>query len=390
MARSAGFGRGTATASGSSWNRIEADRVPELVAAIVAAGGRVEAVIPEHQTLEERFLELLASSHEPDRSRSRWLTLREAVASPARRGVRRDHHRARRPERMGLRPAQPQRRASPRVRSASRIPQALILFMFMFSFVVALSASAMASPAISAEAESGVLLSIVTRPVQPSQILLGKWLGLAAVLLAYAAVVSGLEVGVVDWVSGFVPPNPAARRRSTSSPRARSSSRSRCCSARGCSAIATGVVGDRALRGGVAGRRRRHRSAPPSRSARCATIGDVARYILPTDGLWHGAIYYLEPQSFVAQRLANSPTRPAAIRSSHRRRPRGPTSSGSVSGSSPCSLRASSASSVANSESGPPAQARLSGVADNKKRFSPWRSKAITASACRPRRSPRR
>jgi ABC-type transport system involved in multi-copper enzyme maturation permease subunit len=37
------------------------------------------------------------------------------------------------------------------------------------------------------------------------------------------------------------------------------------------------------------------------------TIGDVARYILSTDGLWHGAIYYLEPQSFVAQRLTSSP-----------------------------------------------------------------------------------
>jgi len=37
------------------------------------------------------------------------------------------------------------------------------------------------------------------------------------------------------------------------------------------------------------------------------TIGNVAHYILPTDGLWRGAIYYLEPQSFVAQRLTNSP-----------------------------------------------------------------------------------
>ena len=35
------------------------------------------------------------------------------------------------------------------------------------------------------------------------------------------------------------------------------------------------------------------------------TIGDVSRYILPTDGLWHGAIYYLESSSFITQRLAN-------------------------------------------------------------------------------------
>ncbi|HTW08769.1 MAG TPA: ABC transporter ATP-binding protein [Acidimicrobiales bacterium] len=37
-------------------------RVPELVAAIVAAGGLVEAVVPEHKTLEERFLELLGAT----------------------------------------------------------------------------------------------------------------------------------------------------------------------------------------------------------------------------------------------------------------------------------------------------------------------------------------
>jgi ABC-2 type transport system ATP-binding protein len=37
----------------------ETPDVPEIVASIVAIGGRVEAVVPERQTLEERFLELL-------------------------------------------------------------------------------------------------------------------------------------------------------------------------------------------------------------------------------------------------------------------------------------------------------------------------------------------
>ena len=40
---------------------IAAGRVPDLVTAIVSLGGRVEAVVPEHQTLEERFLELLGA-----------------------------------------------------------------------------------------------------------------------------------------------------------------------------------------------------------------------------------------------------------------------------------------------------------------------------------------
>jgi hypothetical protein len=44
------------------WTTVEGiatDRIPDLVASLVAVGGRVEAVVPEHRTLEQRFLELL-------------------------------------------------------------------------------------------------------------------------------------------------------------------------------------------------------------------------------------------------------------------------------------------------------------------------------------------
>ncbi len=38
---------------------LDADRVPDLVSSIVAMGGRVHEVAPRHQTLEDRFLQLL-------------------------------------------------------------------------------------------------------------------------------------------------------------------------------------------------------------------------------------------------------------------------------------------------------------------------------------------
>ncbi len=53
------FGRWT---SEGDWLLVEdmtAGQVPDLVGSIVSLGGQVEAVIPEQQTLEERFLELL-------------------------------------------------------------------------------------------------------------------------------------------------------------------------------------------------------------------------------------------------------------------------------------------------------------------------------------------
>jgi hypothetical protein len=33
---------------------------------------------------------------------------------------------------------------------------------------------------------------------------------------------------------------------------------------------------------------------------------EIGQYLLPTDGLWRGAIYYLEPPTFVTQQLAGS------------------------------------------------------------------------------------
>jgi ABC-2 type transport system ATP-binding protein len=42
-----------------TFTNLKPERVPELVAAIVALGGRVYEVSPRHQTLEDRFLQLL-------------------------------------------------------------------------------------------------------------------------------------------------------------------------------------------------------------------------------------------------------------------------------------------------------------------------------------------
>jgi hypothetical protein len=42
-----------------TFTRLGEDRIPELVALVVALGGRVFEVVPRHQTLEDRFLQLL-------------------------------------------------------------------------------------------------------------------------------------------------------------------------------------------------------------------------------------------------------------------------------------------------------------------------------------------
>jgi hypothetical protein len=49
---------------------VHPDEVPDLVAAIVAAGGRVHAVEQRRETLEERFFSLVARETSPDAPRS--------------------------------------------------------------------------------------------------------------------------------------------------------------------------------------------------------------------------------------------------------------------------------------------------------------------------------
>ena len=187
------------------------------------------------------------------------------------------------------------------------VPEALILFMFMFSFVLALSASAIAAPSISSEVESGVLMTIVTRPIRRTEVLLGKWLGLAALLAGYAGGVCALEFAVVRLASGFTPPNPLlvsvylfaegallltlALLLSTHVP-----------------VIAAGVIGVAVFGAGwlagVVGT-----LGSTLNIAALRTIGQVGRFVLPTDGLWHAAIYYLQPASLIAQEVGEGTQR---------------------------------------------------------------------------------
>ncbi len=181
------------------------------------------------------------------------------------------------------------------------LPQALILFMFMFSFVVALSASAIASPSVSFEVESGVLQTVVTRPLRRSEVLLGKWLGLGFLVAAYSLGVSALEFLVVKAVSGFVPPNPVAAALYLFAEGAVLMTLVLAISTR-LSALATGVVGvalfGSAWLAGVVGA-----LGAVFKIQALKTVGSVAHFVLPTDGLWHGAIYYLEPSAFISTRI---------------------------------------------------------------------------------------
>ena len=84
----------------------------------------------------------------------------------------------------------------------------VIMLAQMFSFVVAVGAAFLAAPSIAGDVESGVALVILPRPIRRSDVLIGKWLGLAVLLVAYVAGAGGLELLLVKAITGYAPPHP--------------------------------------------------------------------------------------------------------------------------------------------------------------------------------------
>jgi len=86
--------------------------------------------------------------------------------------------------------------------------QLLILIAFMFAAVLALSSVMVAAPSISADVESGLVLSMLSRPVRRADLVIGKWLGLAVLVVAYAGGSGFLELLGISLTTGYVPPHP--------------------------------------------------------------------------------------------------------------------------------------------------------------------------------------
>jgi len=176
--------------------------------------------------------------------------------------------------------------------------QLLIVVTFMFSGVLALSAAVVAGPLISSEVESGLLLSILARPVRRSEVVIGKWLGLAVLVALYAAGSAFLELAAVDWATGYVPPHPIELILYVGMEGLALLSLGLLLSTR-LSGITGGVIALVAWLmgwiGGVVGD-----IGTGLQNDAVAKVGVITHTLLPTDLLWRGAIYALEPDAFLA------------------------------------------------------------------------------------------
>ena len=184
--------------------------------------------------------------------------------------------------------------------------QFLILSMFMFSFVLAMAAVFVAAPSIANDVESGIALALLSRPVSRTEYVLGKWLGHAAILALYAGGAGAIELLVVNAVVGYRPPEPIAFLGFLIGEGLVILTLALLLSTR-LSGMVGGVVAlvlfGIAWIGGIAGG-----IGAAFGNATIEHAGTVTRLILPTDALWRGAVFTLEPAAVI---VAGSQAGPA-------------------------------------------------------------------------------
>jgi ABC-type transport system involved in multi-copper enzyme maturation permease subunit len=178
------------------------------------------------------------------------------------------------------------------------VSQVLILVAFMFSFVLAMTAAFLGAPSIAGDLESGVAHAMLARPIRRADLVVGRWIGLVAIVVAYAALSGLLEMAAIRLVSDYLPPNPLLAVAFLSGQAIVLLTFAILLSTR-LPAIASGAIcvvlfGLGWMAGVFAGIGRVFDVGP------LVTVAEASRWLLPSDGLWRGTIYALEPPVVLA------------------------------------------------------------------------------------------
>ena len=183
------------------------------------------------------------------------------------------------------------------------VSQVLILIAFMFSFVLAMSAAFLAAPAIASDVETGTVLAMLARPMHRADLIVGRWLGLGLIVAVYAAGSGLLAIGVVGLVTGYSPPSMqlalaylAFQAVVVMTAALALGSRLPGIAAGAITVVLFGLGWFTGVLGAV---------ATAFGTDQLSGVGSVYRLLFPTDGLWRGVIYGLEPAAAVlATRIA--------------------------------------------------------------------------------------
>lgn len=183
----------------------------------------------------------------------------------------------------------------------------LNLVMFGLSLITALGTAFLAGPTVAGEIESGQALALLARPVRRSAVLVGKWLGLVGFGGGFVAIAGLAQILVVQATVDYWPPNPvgglALLAAQTTVLLTLALLLSTVISPMASGVVAVGLFGATWIAGVVGG------VGESLGNEGVARVGTVSRMILPTDGLWQGAMHaFQDPTIFlISPGIAESP-----------------------------------------------------------------------------------
>ena len=174
----------------------------------------------------------------------------------------------------------------------------LNLVMFGFSLIAALGTAFLAGPTLSGETESGIALAVLARPIRRSAFLLGKWLGLVTFGGGFVVLAGLAQCLVVRAAVDYWPPEPvtalALLAAQTTVLLTLAVLLSTAISPMASGVVAVGLFCTTWVAGVVGGV-----GASLDNDA-VERVGTVSRMLLPTDGLWRGAMHaFQDPSALV-------------------------------------------------------------------------------------------
>ncbi|MBJ7453227.1 MAG: ABC transporter permease [Blastococcus sp.] len=175
----------------------------------------------------------------------------------------------------------------------------LNLVMFGYSLIAALGTAFLAGPTLAGETESGIALAVLARPIRRSAFLLGKWLGLVTFGSVFVVLAGLAQCLVVRATVDYWPPEPATALAllagQTTVLLTLAVLLSSVISPMASGVVAVGLFCTTWVAGVVGG------IGASLGNEAVASVGSVSRVLLPTDGLWRGAMHGFQDPSALLQ-----------------------------------------------------------------------------------------
>jgi ABC-type transport system involved in multi-copper enzyme maturation permease subunit len=175
----------------------------------------------------------------------------------------------------------------------------LNLVMFGLSLIAALGTAFLAGPTMAGEMESGTALAVLARPVRRAAVLVGKWLGLVVFGSGFITVAGLGQLLIVRATVDYWPPNPVAGlallATQTTVLLTLGLLLSTAISPMASGIVAVGLFGATWIAGVVGS------VGEAFDNDSMARIGTVSRMLLPTDGLWRGAMNSFQDPALLLQ-----------------------------------------------------------------------------------------